>query len=65
MNVRTMYGKCLRKRAYRNLEIAERECKKTSEKYGVEFHIYWCKLCGMYHLTKQPRNKKLDKLNIR
>lgn len=64
MNAQTMYGKCLRKRAYRTLEIAERECKKISEKSGIQFYIYWCKLCGNYHLTKQPRDKRLDKLNI-
>ena len=64
MNAKTIYGKCLRKRRYGTLEVAEKECKRISKVSGIQFYVYWCKFCQGYHLTKQPRDKTLDKINI-
>lgn len=46
-----MYRMCIKKKRYKN----ELQAKEASEKYGkmynVEYQIYYCRLCGKYHLT--------------
>ena len=45
-NAKNMYKSCLRKKKYRTREYAENIAKKFNQ------HVYYCKLCGCYHLTK-------------
>ena len=32
--------------------------EKYTEKYGVEHRVYWCALCGFFHLTTKEKWRK-------
>ena len=49
---------CLRKNKYKTLRQAELAVEKYKEKYNTEYRIYYCTLCGYYHLTTKGVIKK-------
>jgi len=53
-----MYRMCLRKHKYKDKNFAEKIAKECSEKYGVEHRVYWCALCGFFHLTTKEKWKE-------
>jgi len=53
-----MSKSCLGKRMYKSYEIAAQYAKKYDEKYGVKSRIYYCTICGYFHLTTKPEQKK-------
>ena len=53
-----MHRMCLRKRKYLNEEIANKKAKEYTEKYNVEHRVYWCSLCGFYHLTTKEKKAR-------
>ena len=55
MNARTMYGKCLRKKVFRTYDFACKRAAEITKESGIPMYVYWCKLCGYYHLTKQKQ----------
>lgn len=61
-NAERMLRMCLKKRKYKNKEIAEEIAIECTKKYGTEHRVYWCSLCGFYHLTtkKKWRDKEND-----
>ena len=54
-NANRMYRMCLKKQKYKTKEIAENYAKKYTKKYNIEHRVYWCALCGHYHLTTKAR----------
>ncbi len=46
-NAANMYQSCLRKAKFRSYEQA----RKRADKYKQR--VYYCPLCGFYHLTKR------------
>ena len=57
-NAERMYRMCLKKHKFRDKETAERIAEKCNIKYGVIHRVYWCALCGFYHLTTKEKWKK-------
>lgn len=53
-----MHRMCLKKIKYRTEKIAKKMAKKYTEKYGIEHRVYWCALCGFYHLTTKEKWRK-------
>ena len=53
---------CLRKNKYKTLSQAELALEKYKEKYNTEYRIYYCTLCGYYHLTTKERIKNENKI---
>ena len=51
---------CLNKKAYRTAEHAKEIAKKAEKERGVKLYYYWCKECGMFHLTKKPPRTEYD-----
>lgn len=50
---------CLRKKSYRTSEKAQKVANKVFAERGVKLYCYWCKECGLFHLTSRPpRNTK-------
>ena len=50
---------CLSKKAYRTSEYAREVAKKVFKERGVMLYCYYCRECGMFHLTKRlPKNLK-------
>lgn len=53
-----MYRMCLKKRKYKSEEVAKQIAKQCDEKYGVTHRVYYCPLCGHYHLTTKDLKGK-------
>jgi rubrerythrin len=51
MNAEQMYKMCLKKRKYKSEKIAQKYAKECDKKYGGTHRVYYCPLCGYYHLT--------------
>ncbi len=50
---------CLTKKAYRTSGYAKEVADKVFRERGVVLHCYYCKECGMFHLTKRvPKDIK-------
>lgn len=54
-NADRMYRMCLHKRKYRDENTANKFAKECSEKYDKEYRVYFCMLCGFYHLTTKEK----------
>lgn len=46
-----MHRMCLRKHKYKDEKTALKFAKECNTKYGGEHRVYWCPLCGYFHLT--------------
>ena len=57
-NTKRMYRMCLHKRKYKDENTANKFAKECTEKYGKEHRVYWCALCGCYHLTTKEKWSK-------
>ena len=57
-NAEKMHRMCLRKNKYKTLRQAKLAVEKYKEKYDTEYRIYYCTLCGNYHLTTKGEIKK-------
>lgn len=51
MDAKKMHKMCLRKRKYRDRAFAQKVAKECDEKFGKTHRVYFCPLCGFYHLT--------------
>lgn len=51
MKAEQMYKMCLRKRKYKSEQLAMQYAKECDAKYGKKHRVYYCPLCGFYHLT--------------
>lgn len=58
-----MYRSCLRKCAYRTERIATNKALEIEKERGVKLYVYYCPICGHYHLTHKERIKNDDKGN--
>lgn len=59
MDAEQMYRMCLKKRKYKTEKQALQKAQEYTEKYEKIHRVYYCPLCGFYHLTtKQYINKK-------
>jgi ribosomal protein L32 len=52
-----MWRSCLKKRAYRSLEKAQATIERIQKERNVELFVYFCPLCGEYHLTHKSRKE--------
>lgn len=55
LNAINMYKMCLRKVKYKTQQYAEEKAKEYEEKYNIKHYVYFCPLCGNYHLTTKQR----------
>lgn len=53
-----MYRMCLKKHKYRTEEFALKVAKSCDKKYGKTHRVYYCPLCGYYHLTTKELKGK-------
>lgn len=53
-----MHRMCLRKQKYKDEATAQKFAKEYTEKYSIEHRVYWCALCGFYHLTTKEKWRK-------
>lgn len=58
-----MHRMCLRKHKYKDEKTALKIAKECDVKYGGEHRVYWCPLCGYYHLTTKEKLKGKEKIN--
>lgn len=58
-----MHRMCLRKHKYKDEKTALKYALVCNKKYGGEHRVYWCPLCGYYHLTTKEKLKKKEKIN--
>lgn len=56
MNAEQMHKMCLRKRKYKSEQLALKYAKECDIKYGKTHRVYYCPLCGFYHLTTKEIN---------
>ena len=60
-NAEKMHRMCLKKCKFRSENAAQKMAEKCTEKYEIEHRVYWCALCGFWHLTtKEKWRKKND-----
>ena len=57
INANSMYRMCLRKRGYITEEYALMRAKQIEEKYKVKNKVYYCPLCGSFHITTIKEEK--------
>ncbi len=55
--IKFMSKSCMRKRKYRSFESAVQYAKKYDEKYGVKNRVYFCNICGYFHLTTKEEKQ--------
>lgn len=53
-----MHRMCLRKHKYKDEKTALKYALACNRKYGGEHRVYWCPLCGYYHLTTKEKLKR-------
>lgn len=58
-----MHRMCLRKHKYKDEKTALKYALVCNKKYGGEHRVYWCPLCGYYHLTTKEKLKGKGKIN--
>lgn len=46
---------CIKKARYNTKELAEHVAQDILKSRGVHLHIYYCKYCCGYHLTKKVK----------
>lgn len=53
---------CKHKRSYRTYEYAVQMAIHYTEKFGAMQYVYYCSLCGRYHLTshRQKEGRELE-----
>jgi len=51
MDASQMYRMCLKKRKYKTEELAKKVAEECNVKYGKVHRVYYCPLCGFFHLT--------------
>ena len=53
---------CKHKRSYRSYEKAVQAAIHYTEKFGAMQYVYYCSLCGRYHLTshRQKEGRELE-----
>lgn len=54
-NADRMHRMCLRKHKYKDEKTALKIAKECDVKYGGEHRVYWCPLCGYFHLTTKKK----------
>ena len=54
-NAERMHRMCLKKRKYKDEGTAIKIAKRCDIKYGGVHRVYWCPLCGYYHLTTKEK----------
>lgn len=54
MDAKQMYKMCLKKRKYKSQDLANKVAEECTIKYGKPHRVYYCPLCGYYHLTTKP-----------
>ena len=52
MNEPTLIGSCARKRRYSTEAVARSVAAQATQARGDPLRVYWCALCGGYHLSK-------------
>jgi hypothetical protein len=50
-----MDAMCLSKAPYGSADYAHQLAAQRSAEHGVQLSVYLCPICGMHHLTRQPR----------
>lgn len=51
MNAKQMHRMCLRKKKFLTIEFAEKVAKEKAIKFNTKYKVYFCPLCGHYHLA--------------
>ena len=63
-NAEKMFRMCMRKRKFFSQTVARNVAKECDKKYGKTHRVYFCPLCGYYHLTtKESYDKTVEKFN--
>ena len=60
MDAGQMYRMCLKKRKYKTEKQAKEAAIHYTEKYQKEHRVYYCRLCGCFHLTTKQDTKKKE-----
>lgn len=54
-NAEKMFRMCLRKKKFTSYSSAQNIAKECDQKYGKTHRVYYCSLCGGYHLTTKEK----------
>ena len=59
------YSQCIKKQRYASKSAASIAAKKCESKRGYPLRVYFCEMCGGWHITKKEKRKeKIQKISL-